>query len=211
MPYVRLARTFDAGDIVLNVTNQTAPGYWQYPETMTPNGIPGMATLAMLYRYFRVKSVTVQYTPSLRSDEYNKLFAWPTGGHQELYNAKGACLEIKHLKDWGNLTAVDVNSWQKCLNKAGVIRRCATTKPFRIKRKPKVTQELGDDDPGTADPRRLITAPWFDTQRNANLGETHYIGHNAFHSMNNISYDNSMPLILNRRYVFEVEFKGLLL
>lgn len=211
MPYVRLSRAFDGTDINLSVATQTAAGYWQFPDFMNANGIPGISQLKDTFRYFRIKSVTVQYTPSLRSDEYAKLFAWPASGVQQLYNANGGCLEIKQLTDWGQLAAADVATWQDCLNKSGKLRRCASTAPFVVKRHPRIVQQLNDDDPGTADAIRLIKAPWLNTQINANLTEIHHIAHDAFHTLNNVSYDNSKPLLINRRYVFEVEFKGLLI
>lgn len=213
MPFVSLSRCYDGSDIILSSTTHTAPGYWQFPDFMNANGIPGIATLKDTFRYFRIKSVTVQYTPSFRSDEYSKLFVVPSGTPptQTMFDSNGGCLEIKQLRDWGHLAAADVATWQDCLNKAGKLRRCASTKPFSRRVYPKIVQQLNDDDPGTPDAQRLIKAPWLSTQVAANLSEIHHIAHDAFHSMNNLSYDQSRPLRINRRYVFEVQFKGLMI
>jgi len=211
MPYAKYSRVLEGGDILLSVANQVDPGYWNIQQYVIPNSIPGISILKDMYRYFRIKSVTIQYTPAYRSDEFSKLFAHPSAGTQQLFNANGGVLEIKHLTDFGNLTAAQLQTWSLCLNKAGKIRRCATTKPFTIKRRPKVRLEMNDDDPATADPEELVTPGWMSTQNSANLAQQYLLGTDCFHSMNNVSYDNSFPMEIARRYVIEVEFKGLLI
>lgn len=205
MPYFKYSRCYDGPPLHLSVTNETAAGFWTASLHTDFNNIPAAATFKDIYRFFRIKKVLTQYTPATRSDEYSKLFAWPTSGTQQLYNANGGCLEIKHLKYLGYDSTP--SAWSEVLNRAGKLRKCAGTAPFRTSVTPVIHQMIGDT--VTADPTRVIKAPWLSTDVSNNLSLDHFYGIDCWHTLNNVSYDNSNPLVISQRVVIEMEFKGL--
>lgn len=209
MPYFKLSRCYEGALQVLSTATHIHSGFWRHPLQVTFNAIPNAATLAGLYRFFRLKKVLVQYTPNTRSDEYCKMFPYPDGGGaatQPLYTSKGGTLEIKMLNYDGYLTLP--NFWDECLNRAGKLQKCATTKPFRRTCYPTIQAVLEDATTGV-DTTKVTRAPWLSTDNPNNLNIIHYLGIDIFHTLNHVSYDVSYPLTINTRYVVEVEFKGL--
>jgi hypothetical protein len=209
MPYFKYSRCYDGTAIQLKASNHIAPGLWAQALMTDFNNIPGASVFKEIYRFFRIKKVITQYTPSLRSDEYNKMFAWPATVDgtivQQNYNAKGGCLEIKHLKYYGYEGTP--TTWEDVLNRAGKLKKCATTAPFRKVTYPVIKQMIADT--VTTDPTRVIRAPWLSTEDPNSMTIDHYFGVDCWHTLNDISFDNSMPLHINQRFVIEIEFKGL--
>lgn len=208
MPYFRYARCYDHTPISLSVSSQTSAGFWLQQNYITLNSVPNITSLTAIYRFFRIRRVIIQYTPAVRSDEYIKMFPYPVGqtGGQPMYTSNGGSLEIKQLAYSGFMTAP--TSWADALNRSGKLRKCATTKAFRRTIRPKIDQLIEDYASGQ-DPKRSIASPWLSTDIPNNLSLSHYLGYDCFHTLNNISYDSSQPLVINMRVVAEIEFKGL--
>lgn len=205
MPYFKYARCYDGTPLQLKASNEVAAGFWCDEIKFDFNNIPGAPVFKEIYRFFKIKKIITEYTPAMRSDEYSKLFAWPTGGAQELYNAGGGALEIKHLR-WLGYESSPVD-WASVLNRAGKLRKCATTKSFRYTSYPLVKQILADT--VAADPTRFIRAPWLSTEDSEAMSLDHYTSIDCWHTMNDTSFDNSQPLYINQRFSVEIEFKGL--
>lgn len=206
MPYYKYQRCYDAAPMILSASTQTAAGFWCHSLHEEVNSVPGAANLLAIYRFFRIKQIICQYTPSMRSDEYSKIFYMPGGlTPTQPFQAGGGALEIKQLA-WDGFLA-HPNNWADCLNRAGKIQKCATTKPFIRKSYPKV-QQVVQDLSGT-DTQRAIKAPWLPTDVSSNLTMPHFVGYDCYHTLNDISYDQDKPLRINRRYVVTIEFKGL--
>lgn len=208
-PYFRYSRARDLPITILSGLTETVPGLWVESPTTTFNDIPAAATLAGIYRFFRIKKVIIQYTPDKRSDEYAKVFPWPQGGGgtgiQPFYTSFGGALEIKQINSSGYLTPP--TTWEQAMNRSGKLKKCATTKSFTRTVYPRIHQIL--EDYASTDPMRLIKAPFLSTDNASNLDVIHYLGIDVFHSINNISYDSSLPLNMSKRYVYSIEFKGL--
>lgn len=207
MPTARMSRCFDGAVALLNVANQTQPGFWTNNLTVQFTEVPGYSTLSDIYRFFKINSVTIQYTPATRSDEYQKLFTLPTSATpSQIWTEKAGTLEMKSLTYQGYRGVP--STWNECLNLSGKIRKCASTKSFRRKLYPKMHQII-EDTVGT-DPNRVIPSPWLSTDVTSNLSLVHYLGIDCYHTLNNISYDNdSVGLKIQRRYVVDISFKGL--
>jgi len=214
MPRLTINRVYDSAASVLKTSNQTQPGFWIQNLFTTIEAIPNIVAFLDIYRFVRIKKIRIEYTPSTRSDEYAKLFAYATtitdsagvsSTRQELYNAHGGALEIKQLKYDGYL--VQPTNWEQCLNRAGKLRKCSTVKPFSRTIIPKCHQQVQDMATGV-DPSKIISSPWVSTDIANNLKIVHYMGYDCFHTMNNISYDNSKPLEIQHRYAVQLEFKG---
>lgn len=205
MPYFKYSRAYDGPVLDLKVSNHVTDGLWTYEIKTDFNNIPGASVFKEMYRFFRIKKMLIQYTPAMRSDEYSKLFAFPMSGAQQLFNAGGAVLEIKHLKSYGYEGTP--TTWEGTMNRAGKLRKCASTKPFRKLVRPTLQVVIADT-VGT-DPTKISSAPWLSTEVTDNLSLDHYCGIDCWHSMNNVSYDNAYPLQIHQRFVVEVEFKGL--
>lgn len=215
MPRLTINRVYDSAATILRVANQTQPGYWVQNLFTTIEAIPCINAFTDMYRFVRIKKVRIEYTPNTRSDEYAKLFAFSTtrtdsagvtNTAQELYNAQGGALEIKQLKYDGYMATP--TTWETCLNRAGKLKKCATVKPFTRTITPKVHQLVQDMASGT-DPSKIINSPWVSTDVLNNLKLVHYLGYDCYHTMNNISYDNSKPMTIQNRYAVQLEFKGL--
>lgn len=129
MPYFRYQRCYDIGPKLLSTATHQQQGFWSDSLHVSANGIPGIATLLGIYRFFRLKKVLVQYTPCSRSDEYSKVFYVPSGlTPTQPYMAKGGALELKQI-NYDGFLAHPMN-WASCLNRAGKLMKCATTKSF---------------------------------------------------------------------------------
>lgn len=214
MPRLTINRVYDSAASVLKTSNQTQPGFWIQNLFTTIEAIPNIVSFIDIYRFVRIKKVRIEYTPSTRSDEYAKLFAYPTtitdsagvsSTRQELYNAHGGALEIKQLKYDGYLQ--QPTNWEQCLNRAGKLKKCSTVKSFSRTITPKCHQLVQDMATGV-DPTKIISSPWVSTDVANNLKIVHYLGFDCYHTMNNISYDNSKPLEIQHRYAVQLEFKG---
>ncbi len=214
MPKVVVNRLYDSAASLLKTSTATQPGFWVSNLMITIEAIPNIINFIDMYRFVRIKKVRIEYTPTTRSDEYSKLFAWPTTVTdsagvsvqlQEVYNAHGGALEIKQLKYDGYLTTP--TNWEVCLNRAGKLKKCATTRPFTRTIVPRCHQQIQDMASGV-DPSKIIKSPWVSTDIANNLKIVHYLGYDCYHSMNNISYDNSKPLEIQHRYAVQLEFKG---
>lgn len=214
MPKLVVNRIYDSAASLLKVANQQTPGFWVDNLMITIEAIPNIVNFIDMYRFVRVKKVRIEYTPTTRSDEYAKTFAWATtitdsagvsSTRQEMYNAHGGALEIKQLKYDGYLSTPA--NWEVCLNRAGKLKKCATTKSFTRTIVPRVHQQIQDMATGV-DPTKVIKSPWVSTDIANNLKIVHYLGYDCYHSMNNISYDNSKPLEIQHRYAVQLEFKG---
>lgn len=219
MQKLTLSRCFEMTDLELKVSNHVQAGFWAETLSIKFTDLPNYTTMRDMYRFFRIKKVIIQYTPATRSDEYSKMFAWPATTHttrsdgltqstptQLLYNAHGACLEIKQINYVGYATSPA--NWDSTLNMAGKLRKCATTSPFKRLIYPKI-QQIVQDYAVNPDPSKLVNAPWLSTDIGNNLDIPHLGGVDCFHSMNNVSYDNSKPLNIHRRCVVQIELKGL--
>ncbi|AXH78542.1 MAG: hypothetical protein [Circular genetic element sp.] len=208
MPYFKMSRAYDGAKLQLCASQDTMPGFQSHSMKTFYNEIPGASALADIYRFFRLKSISVEYTPTVRTDAYINMFKSPLGppGTAGDYQSKGSSLEMKFLNYYG--ASSNIAAWDECLNKAGTLRKCPTTTPFRVKRKLYVHNELNDDQAG-ADPYQCKIAPWLSTDNANNLSLDHYFGIICAHVTNNVSYDNAQPVWVLRRYVMEVEFKGL--
>lgn len=210
MPIHTYQRCFDGADLVLSVGTQTAAGFWHHLLYTDLNTIPGITNLKTMYRFIRLKRVTCQYRPAKRSDEFTKDFPYPTGATpQGWYTAGGGTLEMKQLAYSGYMATP--TDWSQVLNVAGKMKLLASTAPFRRTVTPVVKQELStaSSGPPATYPQRTIRSPWLSTEIVNNLSEIHYLGADCFHTLNNISYDNAAPMVINRRYVYTVECKGL--
>lgn len=214
MPRVTVNRVYDSAASVLNTSNQTQPGFWIQNLFTTIEAIPNISPFLDIYRFVRIKKIRIEYTPSTRSDEYAKLFAHATvitdsagvsSTRQEVYNARGGALEIKQLKYDGYLS--QPTTWGNCLNRAGKLKKCATTRTFSRTIHPKCHQLVQDMATGV-DPSKVISSPWVSTDVPNNMKIVHYMGYDCYHTLNNISYDNSKPMEIQHRYAVAVEFKG---
>lgn len=206
MPYFRYARAQDLPVLALSTSNHVAPGLWVETVTMKFNDIPNKAKFQDMYRFFRIKKAIMEYTPVTRSDEYSKLFVFPTGT-SDFYISLGGALEIKHLNYSGYIAPP--TTWEQALNRAGKLKKCATTKAFRKTIFPKIHNII--EDFAVTDPMKAVYSgsQWLSTDNASNLDIVHYLGIDVFHSMNNISYDNAQPLRIQQRVVYSVEFRGL--
>ena len=151
MPKVVVNRIYDSAASLLKTSNQTYPGFWVSNLFTTIEAIPNIINFIDMYRFVRIKKVRIEYTPTTRSDEYSKTFAYPTTVTdsagvsqtlQEIYNAHGGALEIKQLKYDGYLATP--TDWATCLNRAGKLKKCATTKSFTRTITPKCHQLVQD-------------------------------------------------------------------
>lgn len=206
MPYFKYERCFDSTPKLLSTATHQAAGFWCDSLHTEVNQIPGAVSLCAMYRFYRIKKVLIQYTPSVRSDEYAKIFYVPTGlTPLQPYLAKGGSLEIKQLAYDGFLP--HPTTWASCLNRAGKLQKAATTRSFIRQCYPRINQIIQDLS-GT-DTQRSIKAPWLSTDNASNLTIPHFIGYDCYHTLNDISYDVDQPLRVSRRFVVTLEFKGL--
>ena len=206
MPHFTYQRCFDGPPKLLSTATHQAPGFWCDSLHQEVDQIPGITNLLNIYRFYKVNKVIIQYTPCSRSDEYSKVFYVPSGlTPTQPYMAKGGALEIRQLAYDGFLA--HPTTWQQCLNRAGVARRCATTAPFTRTCYPRINQVI-QDLAGT-DTQRSIRSPWLSTDVSSNLSLAHYIGYDCYHTLNDISYDVDQPLRINRRFVVSISFKGI--
>lgn len=207
MPYVKMQRAFDMPMIQLDSTTQTAPGYWLSQNVFNFEDIPAWDTLNDMYRFFRLKSVIIEYTPMCRTDNYVNMFPNPTGAGYNLFLSKGGALETKSVPYYGTLS--HPANWDAALNRSGTIRKCPTTRPFRKFSRLFVQNELDDDGAGGADAYKMMRAPWLPMTA-ANQKLNHYGSTSLWHTVNHISYDSALPVYIQRRMVMTVEFKGFL-
>jgi len=206
-PFFRYCRCVDYTPIELKASNQIAPGIWSVVLQVKPANIDGFSTLSGIYREFRLKSVTVEYTPACRTDDYAKMFQNPLGSSsQTTYSWGGAALEMKFLKyeGYANLPA----TWTEALNRSGRIKKIATVRSFRSKFTPVIHNTIADM-PSGIDPTRSLRAPWLSTLLPNNEQIDHFLSQEVYHTLNNISYDNAMPMKVARRLVYEIEFRGM--
>lgn len=206
-PYFRYSRCIDYTPVELKASNHISAGLWSVVLQVKPTDINGFSTLAGIYRWFRIKSITVEYTPSSRSDDYAKMFSNPLGSSSQTeYSWGGGALELKFLKydGYANL----VGDWTEALNRAGHLKKLPNVKPFRKKFIPSI-QQLVQDMPAGIDPTKAIKAPWLSTLLPNNEQIEHFIGQEVYHTLNNVSYDNALPMKVARRLVYELEFKGM--
>lgn len=207
LPFVRMSRCYDGTPLTLSSVTQNAPGFWQEAKFVAFNQLPGFAELSAMYRFFRIKRVLIEYTPNVRTDEYAKLFVSPTGAGANWFISHGGSLEMKCLNYFGAQSAP--TTWADVLNKSGSIRKCPSTKPFRVSKPCTISQEIHDDEAPADDPVRVIKAPWLACDHPTNQSLAHWFGWDCFHSTNNLSYDQAQPVVIQRRYVVDIEFKGL--
>lgn len=207
MPYVKMQRTFDLPMIQLDASTQTQPGYWVSQNIFNFESIPAWDILNDMYRFFRLKSVIIEYTPQSRSDQYINQFPSPTGPGYNQYMSRGGALETKSVPYYGTLS--HPSNWDVALNRSGTIRKCPTTRPFRQYTRLFVQQELDDDGAGGVDSYKMTRAPWL-PMTGANQKLDHYGSTSLWHTVNHISYDQAVPFYVQRRMVMTVEFKGFL-
>lgn len=206
-PYFKYSRCIDYTPVELKVANHIQAGLWSVVLQVKPVDINGFSTLAGIYRWFRIKSITVEYTPSARTDDYAKQFENPLGVASHYpYSWGGGGLELKFLKydGYANL----VSNWTEALNRAGQLKKLITVKSFRKKFTPHV-QQLIQDMPTGIDPTKSIRSPWLSTLIPNHEQMEHFIGQECYHTLNNTSFDNALPLKISRRIVYEIEFKGM--
>lgn len=207
MPYFRYFRAMDLAPLSLSTHTHSQPGLWIFNVSMKISDIPNYTKFTDMYRYVRVDSVAIQYSPSTRSDEYSKIFPYPAGGAggvQPIYESHGGALEIKQLRFDGFQT---ITSWEEALNRSGKLRKCYSTKPFTKLVKPSIHQIITDT--VSTDPVKITRCPWLSTDIPNNLTMDMYLGTDVMHTLNNYSYDSASPLLISVRHQVNLSFKGL--